>query len=72
MPGDGAGFLLVTAVECRLGAAGLRVAKLHLKAETFEYVHHCHTGIGEELIDDTGNKNRDAARHDSRLYQGLQ
>ena len=56
-----------TAIKRRLRATGLAFAEFDLEPETFQYFDHGHSGIGEKLIYEASDKNRDASRHASRL-----
>ena len=67
MPRDFARLIAITAIESRLGAAGLRFEKLDFAAGALEDVRNRQTDAREQLIDDAGNEKRNPARHEDRI-----
>jgi hypothetical protein len=56
-------FLAIAAVERRLPAAGLLLRKIDWKAQALQHFNHSHAGFWEQLVDNAGNKKRNAGRH---------
>src|ERR1039458_5340609 len=52
-------FVPVARVESRLAAAGLALGEINRKAQAFENLGHGEADLGEKLIDETGNEERD-------------
>ena len=57
------GFVAVAAVERRLPAAGLRLREVHLVSQAFEHFNRGHPDLGEQLIDNAGDEQRNAGSH---------
>jgi len=60
MCGDAAGFIHIAAVERGLAAAGLVLAEIDLASGALQNFGHGDSDARENLIDDAGDKNRDA------------
>jgi hypothetical protein len=56
-------FLAITAVEGRLPTAGLLLRKIDWKPQALQHLYHSHPGFGEQLVDNAGDKKRNAGRH---------
>jgi hypothetical protein len=56
-------FLAIAAVERGLPAAGLPLGEIDGKTQALQHVNDGHAGFGEELIDNAGDKKRNAGRH---------
>ena len=60
MQGDLARFIGIAGVESGLAAAGLRFGEINLVAQALQHLRHGDANLGENLIDDAGDKQRDA------------
>jgi hypothetical protein len=54
--GDGSRLLAITAVERRLSATGLRLAKFNLAPSALEHLRHRYTDLGKNLVHDAGHE----------------
>ena len=56
VPGDGAGFFAIAAVEGGLAAAGLVFRKVDGAAGALQHIGHRHPNFRKKLVDDAGDK----------------
>ncbi len=67
MPGDLARFLRIAGVEGGLAAAGLSFGEIDLVAQALQHLRDGDADLGENLIDDAGDKQGDARAQSGSL-----
>src|ERR1700676_2229797 len=61
MPRDFAGLFAIAGIKGRLPAARLGLGKIDLVSDPFQHVGHGEPDLRENLVNDTSDKQRDAA-----------